>query len=284
MGRQDDAVKTLAIALLNYADDHGYFYSEPAAIRSFARPFDDESTIIRRCLDQLVKIEYIQLRAHPVRGFIGKVTSFDCHQRVDRPKPSTIKEFFDESESTIVLRLIDDESTIDRDGREGKGREGNKDKTFAQKSRGPISNISKNAAANGMGRHERIHQMIMSVYREQNGVECPWNGAEGKQLKDFLASVPQWTDQQIAQCLINLYASEGFPKGDAPHSFLPRLSKYLQSPLDKFQNSMNGNGHKPPASKLPDAMDDHRDRMERKRLQVEREKIERPDLYKGKPQ
>jgi hypothetical protein len=125
MGRQEDKVKTMALALLNLADDYGYFYADPATVRSFARPFDDDSKISLGCLQQLMKIDYIDVRQHSVRGFVGRVISFDNHQRVDKPKPSVIKRLFDESVSVIVLGLIPDDSTMNLAGKEGKGKEDN---------------------------------------------------------------------------------------------------------------------------------------------------------------
>jgi len=103
------------------------------------------------------------------------------------------------------------------------------------------SEVSKGAAQT---RHSRIHEMVMQAYLEQNGVECPWSGAEAAQLKRLLDSTPNWSDQQIAQCLMNLYASDGFPKGTPPKEFLTYLPKYLQGPLNQFKQSgaANGNG------------------------------------------
>lgn len=127
MCRQDDATRLLALALLNYADDHGYFYAEPSAVRSFARPFDDDLTMIRRSIAQLSKIGFIEVREHPEIGPIGRVVKFTSHQRVDRPNPSKIKDHFD---STNNLRTFDDDSTLERKGREqGKERKG-KDKNI----------------------------------------------------------------------------------------------------------------------------------------------------------
>lgn len=83
-------------------------------------------------------------------------------------------------------------------------------------------------------RHERIQCMVFSAYREQNGVDPPWDGGEGKQLQALLKATPQWHDGQLAQCLTNMYASGGFAKGTRPREFLPRLPKYLHGPLNEF--------------------------------------------------
>lgn len=117
-----------------------------------------------------------------------------------------------------------------------------KKRSSARKARGTLPNSAQLSKATGETRHSRIHKMIMAAYQEQNGVECPWNAAEGSQLKRFLDSTPHWTDQQIAQCLMNLFVSEGYPKSTSPKEFLVYLPKYLKGPLNQFKQSENGNG------------------------------------------
>jgi len=169
MGRQDDKVKTMALALLNYADDEGYFYADPAAIRSFARPFDDQSTTTRVCLQQLMKIEYLFIRQHETRGYIGFIIKFLDHQKIDRPKASVIKKFYDDSIPTVALLEIDDSSTIDRAGKEGNVKE-IKTTPSARKARGGVNN-SQVAKAAGESRHSRLQQIIEGWYRDWAGAE-----------------------------------------------------------------------------------------------------------------
>ena len=120
MGKLDDSAKCLALALLNFADDEGFFLAEPNLVRSSCRPFDDDSTIIRRCLATLVESEWITLKIHPTHGPIGHISKFSEHQHIDRLKPSTLKSYFLDDDSTNARRTIDDQSL-----REGKGMEGN---------------------------------------------------------------------------------------------------------------------------------------------------------------
>ena len=135
-GRWRGELQAFAISLLNAADDEGYFYADPVAVRSAVRPFDEDSTNVRRLLVELSSQEWIEVRNHPRRGAVGRVRNFDKHQRIDRPKPSEIGPYFNESsvdsgdcefddESTTSRRSIDDESLL-----EGKGtgnREGNRE-------------------------------------------------------------------------------------------------------------------------------------------------------------
>ena len=93
MGRQDDATKCLALALLNLADDEGYFFADPAGVRSFCRPFDDDSTIARRCLARLSEVGWIRVGESASHGLIGWIVNFGDHQKVDRAKRSKIKAY-----------------------------------------------------------------------------------------------------------------------------------------------------------------------------------------------
>lgn len=97
MVKQDDATKLLAIGLLNFADDEGFFFADPRIIRGALRPLDEDSSIIRRALESLSCIGYIELREHSSHGPVGRVTNFTAHQRVDRPSKSKIREFFETS-------------------------------------------------------------------------------------------------------------------------------------------------------------------------------------------
>lgn len=124
MAGMPDAARLLAIGLLNYADDDGFFWANEKMIRGALCPFDDDSTIIRRSLAQLASIGYIRLGKAEDGRECGEVVNFSKHQRIDRPKPSEIKglAIFDD-QSTINRRTVDDQSSLERKGKEGKGEE-----------------------------------------------------------------------------------------------------------------------------------------------------------------
>lgn len=246
MGKQTDEVKTMAIALLNLADDEGYFYADSANIRSFARPFDDKSTTTQRCLDQLMKIEWIEVRQHNSRGYVGKIPTFLEHQKIDRPKPSKIKQFFDASTSLIHPRIIDEESTTNRSGKERKGKEQEEEpKPSARSARG-VSNSSQLAKAQCETRHNRCHQLIMGWYLDWAGIECPWNGAEGRQLSSLLKAWPGAHDAEFMLCLDNIAHSDCIAPGTRPCEWLAKLPKFIKGPLDQYWKSKqvtNGAGN-----------------------------------------
>jgi len=102
------------------------------------------------------------------------------------------------------------------------------------------------AKATGESRHHRVHQIIMGFYLDWAEAECPWNGAEGKQLKNLLDSTPRWIDQQFITCLENLGKSPGYvPRGTMPREWLTKLPRFLHGPLNEFGKPLegvNGNG------------------------------------------
>ena len=124
MGRMDGQAQALALGLLNLSDDEGYFQADASVVRSALRPFDDESTTTRRCIDELSRVGWIEVRKHATHGAIGRVVNFAKHQRIDRPKDSNLKQYWDDGRidesSTTNRRIIDDESTLEGN-REGKG-------------------------------------------------------------------------------------------------------------------------------------------------------------------
>lgn len=124
-------------------------------------------------------------------------------------------------------------------------------------------------------RHARVRSLVMNAYHEQTGADCPWDGGEGSQLKALLAATPGWHDTQLAQCLVNMYASGGFAKGTRPREFLPRLPKYLHGPLNEF-NREQVNGNKGvSASKAEER--DRRIEENTKRVAAEFERLHRGD-------
>lgn len=115
--------RLLAIALLNWADDHGYFLAHPNLIKGSLFPFDECSSKIPGSLDELSRVGWIEVGKDTQGRKVGRIKNFAKHQRVDRPQASKIKDSstFDEGSSND-RRMIDDGST-----EEGNGKEGNKE-------------------------------------------------------------------------------------------------------------------------------------------------------------
>jgi hypothetical protein len=117
--------RLLAIALLNYADDHGYFMANPKLIHGNLFPFEEDSKKVPRSIQELSRVGYLELGKDEKGRDVARVINFTKHQRVDKPKPSIIKEnciFRDESKTNP--RHVQDASQEEGNGREqGKGNE-----------------------------------------------------------------------------------------------------------------------------------------------------------------
>ena len=112
----------MAAALLNYADDEGYFNANPKLVKAECCPLREDSTNIRRSLEQLASIGYIRLGKCEDGKNWGHIKKFLDHQRVDRPRDSKIKCLrIDWEGSTNNRRTIDEGSTLEGNGMEGNG-------------------------------------------------------------------------------------------------------------------------------------------------------------------
>lgn len=126
MAALPDFARLLAIGLLNYADDHGFFWANSLMIRGSLFPFEEDSSKVRRGLAQLEAEGYVRLGKTSDGREVGHVVKFSKHQRVDKPQPSEIEPlaiFVDRSENTQIS--LDDDSALYGKGKEGKGKEGN---------------------------------------------------------------------------------------------------------------------------------------------------------------
>jgi hypothetical protein len=118
MSRLPYDTRILGLGLLNLADDEGYFDADPDYIRG-AVLFREDSSNVRRMLDELSRSEWITLCGRPERP-IGRVVNFRKHQRVDRPQPSRLKQYALDESSTNYRRALDDQSTPDQGSGKGK--------------------------------------------------------------------------------------------------------------------------------------------------------------------
>ena len=118
MSRLPYDTRILALGLLNLADDEGYFNADADYIRG-AVLFREDSSNVRRMLDELSRSEWITLCGTPERP-IGRVVNFRKHQRVDRPQPSRLKQYALDESSTNDRRPLDDRSTQEQGTGKGK--------------------------------------------------------------------------------------------------------------------------------------------------------------------
>lgn len=86
-----ESVHMLAAALLNYADDEGYFNANATLVKAACCPLREPSVSIHGALSDLSVIDYLRLGEGTDGRCYGWVVGFKKHQRVNRPSPSRIK-------------------------------------------------------------------------------------------------------------------------------------------------------------------------------------------------
>lgn len=87
---QPEATHMLAAALLNYADDYGYFNANPKLIAGEIYPLREPSVSIPESLRRLQTIGYIRLGTGEDGRRYGQVVEFEKHQRVSHATDSKI--------------------------------------------------------------------------------------------------------------------------------------------------------------------------------------------------
>jgi len=112
----------VAVALLNWADDEGYFKANPDLIKGQLFPIRDLSMSIHGALMELSSVGYIKLcRGSDGRDY-GLLPTFTEHQVISRPKSSKIKELCNFSDDSMNNHGSIHDDSIGK-GKEGKGRE-----------------------------------------------------------------------------------------------------------------------------------------------------------------
>jgi hypothetical protein len=86
-----EATHMLAAALLNHADDEGYFNANPGLVKAATCPLREPSVSIQDSLRALENMGFIALYPGIDGKRYGQVIKFGEHQRVNRPTPSKIK-------------------------------------------------------------------------------------------------------------------------------------------------------------------------------------------------
>jgi hypothetical protein len=80
----------LAIGLLNYADDEGYFNANPLLIKAAIFPIRQTKDIAKILLPELVKIGYVVALTDSSGRIYGMLPNFSVHQVINKKTPSKI--------------------------------------------------------------------------------------------------------------------------------------------------------------------------------------------------
>jgi hypothetical protein len=85
--------RLMAIALLNHADDKGFFLASHQLVRASCFPFDEDSKKVLGSIEELSRIGYIEVRNCGGKQ-IGRICKFLDHQRIDKPQKSKLIDIF----------------------------------------------------------------------------------------------------------------------------------------------------------------------------------------------
>lgn len=107
----------LAIGLLNFADDEGFFQANPRLIQADIFPLRELSRTPTVLLEELSKIGFVRLFSGVDGKPYGEVVNFRKHQVINKPSASKFKglEQFTEGYGSSTVSLLS--------GKEGKGKE-----------------------------------------------------------------------------------------------------------------------------------------------------------------
>lgn len=115
-----EATHMLAAALLNYADDEGYFNANPKLVQSACLPLREPSVSVHDSLIALSNQGYLVLGRGDDGRTYGHIVHFLDHQRINRPVPSKIKGLRIEwGGSPTTHPQLSESSSPEWNGREG---------------------------------------------------------------------------------------------------------------------------------------------------------------------
>lgn len=128
MSKLSAEARLLAIGLLNFADDEGYFQAHPALIRGELMPFAEKTSHIPKLLTDLEGIGYLRLYQSDKGEPMGHIVNFLVHQRINRPTQSrhsraTHAQLTESSVSTHAQ--LTDDSLLEWKGNKEREEEGN---------------------------------------------------------------------------------------------------------------------------------------------------------------
>lgn len=121
MSEVSEAACLLAIGLLNYADDEGYFNANPKLIKAAIFPIREQSGSIPVLMRELSSVGYISLFSSHDGKIYGLVNNFAKHQVINKAKKSIIRDL-----CTLPYEYGSDTEVLppgkERKGKEGKGK------------------------------------------------------------------------------------------------------------------------------------------------------------------
>jgi len=131
----------LAAALLNYADDEGYFNANPKLIKGECCPLREDSLNVTVMLTDLSNADYLRIGKGKDGRIYGHIKNFLDHQVVNHPYPSKIKDLdITWGHSLNIPGTPPERSPPEKEYRiENKEKEGNREGKGNGKGKGNIS-------------------------------------------------------------------------------------------------------------------------------------------------
>jgi hypothetical protein len=228
----------LAAALLNHADDEGYFNANPALVRAECCPLREPSVSVHDSLNSLAKIGYLQLGSGTDGKRYGRIVTFDDHQRVNRPTPSKIKALVAVWEdSPRTHPQLSESSPPERKGREGKGREG--------KGREPLPGVNSAGAESEpkVDQDRKTCDLVLAHYhrllpsckrievltakRRKRILAANRQARELKKRHGWTMSAGEFWAAYFEQCALDPWL-----RGDVPNPNNPKWKQHLECLLD----------------------------------------------------
>jgi hypothetical protein len=112
----------LAAALLNYADDEGYFNANPKLIKAATTPLREEDVTTKTSLISLSQMGFIEQGTAPDGKRYGRIINFTKHQYINKKTDSKIKNLgIVWDVSGIPTVLLPSSSALERNREQGTG-------------------------------------------------------------------------------------------------------------------------------------------------------------------
>jgi hypothetical protein len=191
LAKCSEFARLLALALLNLADDEGYFLAHPAIIRGQLFPYLDDSKKVEKALAELVQVEFVQVKTDKNGRNVGCVTKFRQHQIISRPTRSSLKDSFSLMEHSWSPHGVFMESSV----RE-KEREEEKEQEREKEEEGGVGEVSslradvsakpKRAKVEPDPRHRQTIELYTAAWNEQFGQPYTFAVSDAAKLKTFL--------------------------------------------------------------------------------------------------
>lgn len=93
-------------------------------------------------------------------------------------------------------------------------------------------------------RYEPCKDLVFAEYRHKNKIDPQWDGREGKALGMLLSSWPQLAVEDFRRALGHWARSE-VAHSDRPGIWIPKLSSFLTTPIDRFNKPLENENGRP---------------------------------------